>query len=66
MHGFVNNPALAKLVALQMIDEQLQQSRRSRQTRTFRARLAARRTSRSTAPAPSRRVSPTGKLAEQR
>jgi len=66
MHGFVNNPALAKLVALQMIDEQLQQSRRSRQNRTFRARLAVRRTSRSTAPAQSRRMSASGKLAEQR
>ena len=62
MHGFVYNPAIAKLVALQMIDEQLQQSRRSRKTRTFRARLAVRRT-RSAAPVKGQRVAPTVKLA---
>lgn len=62
MHGFVYNPALAKLVALQMIDEQLQQSRRSRKTRTFRARLAVRRT-RAAAPVKSQRLTPTVKLA---
>jgi glycine/D-amino acid oxidase-like deaminating enzyme len=28
MHGFINSPALAKLVALQMVDEQLQQDKR--------------------------------------
>jgi len=30
MHGFINSPALAKLVALQMVDEQLETSRRAR------------------------------------
>jgi len=41
MHGFIASPALAKLVALQMVDEQLQGKPRrpSRRTRTpFRAR----------------------------
>jgi glycine/D-amino acid oxidase-like deaminating enzyme len=66
MHGFINSPALAKLVALQMVDEELQRnpSRPSRRTRTpFRARLAARRTAHAAAPAP--RVKPTGKLVEE-
>ncbi len=66
MHGFINSPALAKLVALQMVDEELQRnpSRPSRRTRTpFRARLAARRTAHAAAPAPRR--APTGKLVEE-
>ena len=66
MHGFINSPALAKLVALQMVDEELQRnpSRPSRRTRTpFRARLAARRTAHAAAPVP--RAKPTGKLVEE-
>jgi hypothetical protein len=66
MHGFVCNPALARLVALQMVDEELQKSRRSRRSRTFRARLAGRLSSPSAARAGSQRVRPSGKLAEQR
>ena len=64
MHGFINSPALAKLVALQMIEEQVQESRRRRPSRrSFRARLLARR------PAPrstdtGSRIRPTGQLAE--
>jgi hypothetical protein len=66
MHGFINSPALAKLVALQMVDEELQRNSRrtSRRTRTpFRARLAARRTAH--AAAPTVRAKPTGKLVEE-
>lgn len=64
MHGFINSPALARLVALEMVDEQLQ-SKRGRRVRTpLRARLSARRTTRTAAPAKGQRVAPTGKLAE--
>jgi len=69
MHGFINSPALAKLVALQMIDEQIQPSPRKRpSTRTFatlRARLQERRTARSSAkPVTEARVSTSGRLVE--
>jgi hypothetical protein len=65
MHGFINSPALAKLVALQMVDEELQ-GRRGRKTRTpLRARLAARRTARGTARVQSPRVSPQTSLVEE-
>jgi hypothetical protein len=33
MHGFINSPALAKLVAPRMVDEQLQQDKRRRHLR---------------------------------
>ena len=68
MHGFIASPALAKLVALQMVDEQLQGNARrpSRRTRTpFRARLAARRTAHTAARAVTPRATPTGKLVEE-
>jgi hypothetical protein len=64
MHGFINSPALAKLVALQMVDEQVQDSkrRRPRKVRTpLRARLQSRRTTPSTvAPAKGHSLTPTG------
>jgi hypothetical protein len=64
MHGFINSPALAKLVALQMVDEQLQQSKRQRprKVRTaLRARLQSRRTAPSAVtPAKGQRRSPAG------
>ena len=67
MHGFINGPALAKLVALQVVDEELQRKTRRRKGRvSLRARLGARRTSTSTAPAAGRRMPATGKLAEER
>jgi hypothetical protein len=72
MHGFINSPALAKLVALQMVDEEIARSgRRRRQTRrlNLRARVLARRTARSSAapaPSPAPRVQPTGALVEDR
>ena len=66
MHGFINSPALAKLVALQMIDEEVQRERGRKPRTSLRERLVARRTSRSTAPAQSHRLNPSGKLAEQR
>lgn len=63
MPGFINSPSLAKLVALQMADENLR-SKRGRTNRTsLRARLGVRRTARS-ATVKSQRVSPTGKLVE--
>ncbi len=68
MHGFIASPALAKLVALQMVDEQLQGKPRrpSRRPRNpFRARLAARRTAHAAAPAVTPRATPTGKLVEE-
>ena len=68
MHGFINSPALAKLVALQMVDKELQPNRRRRRGRvSLRARLGARRTSAATAPAKGRRTSVSGKtsLAEE-
>ena len=40
MHGFINSPALAKLVALQMVDEELQRNP-SRPSRATRAPLAS-------------------------
>ena len=39
MHGFVNSPALAKLIALQMIDEEINRNRRPRRKRTSRQGL---------------------------
>jgi hypothetical protein len=68
MHGFINSPALARLVALQMVDEELQRSPRrpSRRTRTpFRDRLAARRTAHAPAATATPRVRLTGKLVEE-
>jgi hypothetical protein len=67
MHGFINSPALAKLVAMQMVDEQLQQTRRPRKARTsLRTRFLVRRTSSSSAtPVKGQRVRPTGTLAEE-
>jgi hypothetical protein len=65
MHGFINSPALAKLVALQMIDEQLQSTRGRKPRTSLRSRLAARRTARSAAPAQPRRVNATGQLAAE-
>lgn len=58
MHGFINSPALAKLVALQMVDEELQPHRRRRTggRLSLRARLVARRTTAATAPARSQRA----------
>jgi hypothetical protein len=62
MHGFINSPALAKLVALEMVDEGLQPSRRRRRGRvSLRARLVARRTSAAATPAKTQRQSSTGK-----
>jgi hypothetical protein len=55
MPGFINSPALAKLVALQMLDEERHTQRRKPRT-PLRARLSTRRTS--TAPAEPRRVRP--------
>jgi|tagenome__1003787_1003787.scaffolds.fasta_scaffold20612299_2 hypothetical protein len=65
MHGFINSPALAKLVALQMVDEEVNGRRRSTTHRPLRARLAVRRTVRGGARAQAPRVSATGKLAEE-
>lgn len=66
MHGFINSPALAKLVALQMVDEELQRSKSRRPARrSVRARLLARRTSTTTARASRPRVSPSSTLAEE-
>jgi hypothetical protein len=64
MHGFVNSPALAKLIALQMIGEERQSSRPPR--RSIRARLAARRTARAaaTTPAKTTRVTASSTLVE--
>ena len=69
MHGFINSPALAKLVALQMVDEQIQRNGRTRPRKAartpLRARLMARRTARTSAKAAQGpRVSPSGKLVE--
>lgn len=64
MHGFIASPALAKLVALQMVDEELQRSHRRRPARrSLRARLLTRRTSTATVPRP--RVSAQTSLAEE-
>lgn len=67
MNGFITSPGLAKLVALQMIDEQIESNKRTRprKARTpLRTRLLVRRTAtRSPSPAGARRVSPTAKLA---
>ena len=69
MHGFINSPALAKLVALQMVDEELQKNQRRRKAHTsFRTRLAVRRSARAAA-APAvkdQRRSASGRLAEER
>jgi hypothetical protein len=66
VHGFIASPALAKLVALQMVDEELQKSkRRGRARASVRTRLLARRTSSAQAPAPRRRVSASSQLAEE-
>jgi hypothetical protein len=46
-----------------MLEEQRREQRRGRKTRTFRARLAVRRT-RATAPAPRQVLRPSGTLAE--
>jgi hypothetical protein len=52
MHGFINSPALAQLVALQMVDEEHQKNQRRRKAHTsFRTRLAVRRSARAAAPA---------------
>jgi hypothetical protein len=68
MHGFINSPALAKLVALQMVDEQLQKNPRQRPRKAartpLRARLLARRAASRPATLAQGRVSPTGKLVE--
>jgi hypothetical protein len=68
MHGFINSPALAKLVALQMVDEQLQKNQRQRPRKAartpLRARLLARRAASRPATLAQGRVSPTGKLVE--
>jgi hypothetical protein len=69
MNGFINSPALAKLVALQMVDDQVQQNRRTRPVKaprtTLRARLLSRRTERvPETPAKGQRVSQARKLVE--
>ena len=46
MPGFISNPALARLVALQMVDEQVNRSRRARPVRPSRAERRALRASR--------------------
>jgi hypothetical protein len=68
MHGFINSPALAKLVALQMVEEELQKNRRRRKAHaSFRTRLAVRRSARAAAPAvKGQRRSASGRLAEER
>jgi hypothetical protein len=63
MHGFINSPALAKLIALQSIDEEINRGRRRRRTKRI-PRLVVRRTSRQTARPATPRVKPTGVLAE--
>jgi hypothetical protein len=74
LNGFINSPALAKLIALQLVDEQIQRSRQSRPHTTsrvslparLRARLLARRTTRRAAtPAPGARAASSGKLVEE-
>jgi len=69
MHGFINSPALSKLVALQMVDEQIQTNNpeRPRKARTsLRTRLLSRRTApRAASPAPGPRMSPTGQLVQE-
>jgi hypothetical protein len=66
MHGFIASPALAKLVALQMVDEELHKTRRRGRARvSVRSRLLARRTSDAKAPAPRQRVSASGQLVEE-
>jgi hypothetical protein len=68
MHGFLNSPALSRVVALQMAEEQRQPRRRKRagKVRTaFRARWQSRRTTPAPAPSPQgHRVAPTGRLVE--
>ena len=64
MHGFINSPALSKLVALQMVDDQLQEKKRKQPRKTptsFRGLFLTRRSNsaRSTA-----RVVPTGRVVE--
>jgi hypothetical protein len=71
MNGFINSPALAKLVALQMVDEQVQRSQRTRPRKAPRPSLLSRVLSRrpasgSATPVKGQRVSPSGKLAEER
>ncbi len=62
MHGFINSPALAKLIALQMVDEELQPSRRRRRGRvSLRAHLVARRTSAAATAPKTQRQNATGK-----
>jgi hypothetical protein len=63
MHGFINSPALAKLVALQLVDEQVQQGQRGRPRKARRLSLRTRLTSRRTPRRASRPV-PTGQLVE--
>jgi hypothetical protein len=49
MHGFINSPALAKLVALQMVEEDVARSRHVRKPRPSRAERRALRASAKTA-----------------
>ena len=63
MNGFINSPALAKLVALQMVDEQIQGSRQKRFRKpltTLRSRFHFRSPSRGAAR--DEHLSPTGRL----
>ena len=64
MHAPINNAALAKFVALQMLDEALEQDRSPRRSRGLRARVFSRRT-RSADAVERWRPSPTGRLAEE-
>jgi hypothetical protein len=41
MHGFINSPALAKLVALSMVEEEFARSRRTRKSGPSRAERRA-------------------------
>ena len=41
MHGFINSPAMAKLVALSMVEEEFARSRRARNARPSRAERRA-------------------------
>jgi hypothetical protein len=63
MHDFINSPALAKLVAIQIVDEEIQRSRRRPRTNR-KPRLSVRRTSRRTTAPRAPRVQPTAALAE--
>jgi hypothetical protein len=45
MHAFINSPAMAKLVALQMVEEEVARSRRARKARPSRAERRALRAS---------------------